>query len=199
MQRGVLDAAAHEIAEHGYEGASLNRILLAAGLSKGAFYYYFDDKADLAAAVLERELARWDIRDLRVTNTAAEFWAELERYSAQSLAQLRESPQRGELVSRLGAALFRDPALMERCGPLIAEAQQHAGELWRRGQAIGAVRTDLSIGALITVAQGIKTSLATALLPSDRGASPDELEAFTAVYLDLLRRMAEPRDKEEPR
>src|SRR5689334_5750559 len=57
-REALLDAAATEFAAHGYETASLNRILLSAGLSKGSFYYYFEDKADLAAAVLARETAR---------------------------------------------------------------------------------------------------------------------------------------------
>ena len=32
---------------HGFENASLNRIIKKAGISKGAMYYYFDDKMDL--------------------------------------------------------------------------------------------------------------------------------------------------------
>src|SRR5258705_2037796 len=144
LQGSVLDAAAREFAHHGYEGASLNQILLAAGLSKGAFYYYFDDKADLAVAVLERETRRWDFHDLRSPSSAAEFWAELDRYSQQGLAELRESPQRGELLTRLGLAIARDPELMKRCGPLVSEAQHKIAAFWRRGQEVGAIRSDLS-------------------------------------------------------
>jgi AcrR family transcriptional regulator len=198
MQEALLAAGAREFAAHGYDGASLNGILLAAGLSKGAFYYYFDDKADLAAAVLERELRNYDAGDLHAVNSAAGFWTELHRFSAQSLAQLRLAPQRGELLTRLGAAIAREPALMERCGPLIARAREQGGAFWRRGQEIGAVRTDLSIDALLAVAQASKTALAGALLPADRGATPDEIEAFTRVYLDLLRRISEPREEATP-
>ena len=49
----LLERAATEFALHGYEGASLNSILSGAGLSKGVFYYYFDDKADLFATVTD--------------------------------------------------------------------------------------------------------------------------------------------------
>ena len=41
----LLETAAKAFAAHGYEGASLNQILEQAGISKGATYYYFDDKA----------------------------------------------------------------------------------------------------------------------------------------------------------
>lgn len=46
-QQAILEAAAREFSAHGYEGASINKILETAQLSKGAAYYYFDDKADL--------------------------------------------------------------------------------------------------------------------------------------------------------
>ena len=48
----ILEAAALEFAAHGFDGASLNRIISTAGISKGAAYYYFDDKADLYATVV---------------------------------------------------------------------------------------------------------------------------------------------------
>ena len=51
-QEQILEAAAKEFTAHGYDGASLNRILEEAGISKGAAYYYFDDKADLYATKL---------------------------------------------------------------------------------------------------------------------------------------------------
>jgi AcrR family transcriptional regulator len=47
----LLEAAMKEFAANGYELASINRILDAAELSKGSFYYYFDDKLDLATTV----------------------------------------------------------------------------------------------------------------------------------------------------
>jgi AcrR family transcriptional regulator len=197
LQQAILDAAVRELGEHGYEGTSLNRILLAAGLSKGAFYYYFDDKADLAAAVLERELARWRIADVELGNTATEFWAQLEQYSWQSLAQLRESPASRDVITRLGSALARDAALLERLGPLMADAQRRLSEVWRRGQEVGAVRTDLPAEALIALAQSTKMTLGTAMLPGDRAATDEELERFTRIYIDLLRRMAEPRSQQE--
>src|SRR5689334_14640744 len=79
-REALLDSAAAEFAEHGYDGASINRILLAAGFSKGAFYYYFDDKPDLAVAVIEREALRYfDEAPARKPTTPAEFWAQVKR------------------------------------------------------------------------------------------------------------------------
>lgn len=192
LQQAILDCGVRELGEHGYEGASLNRILAAAGLSKGCFYYYFDDKADLAATVLERELARWRIGDIEVGNSAAEFWAEIERYFWEGLDHLREAPASRDVITRLGAAVTRDPALLERLGPVMAELQRNLVQVWRRGQEVGAVRTDLPAETLIALAQAAKTTLGASLLPSDRAATDEELERFTRAYIDLLRRIAEP-------
>ena len=43
----ILETAAVEFASRGFEGTSLNQLIDRLGISKGSFYYYFDDKADL--------------------------------------------------------------------------------------------------------------------------------------------------------
>ncbi|HEX8725928.1 MAG TPA: helix-turn-helix domain-containing protein, partial [Gemmatimonadaceae bacterium] len=53
-QERLFEAAADEFSDHGFEGASLNRIIDRAGMSKGSLYYYFNDKSDLYATVVER-------------------------------------------------------------------------------------------------------------------------------------------------
>lgn len=54
----VLDAAESAFADEGFGGASLDRIAEAAGLTRGAIYSSFRDKADLFGAVLDRRLER---------------------------------------------------------------------------------------------------------------------------------------------
>ena len=56
-QQAILDVAAEEFAEHGFDAASYNRIIERAGISKGSAYYYFEGKDDLYATVLETSLA----------------------------------------------------------------------------------------------------------------------------------------------
>lgn len=48
----LFSAASHEFLEHGYRGASLNRILTRAGIAKSSFYHYFPDKAGLFDALV---------------------------------------------------------------------------------------------------------------------------------------------------
>jgi len=43
----ILDLAIEEFAHHDYQTASISRIVAEAGIAKGSFYQYFEDKADL--------------------------------------------------------------------------------------------------------------------------------------------------------
>ena len=52
-QEAILEAAAEEFAEKGFEAASINRIIRASGMSKGSVYYYVEDKADLFATTFQ--------------------------------------------------------------------------------------------------------------------------------------------------
>jgi TetR/AcrR family transcriptional regulator, transcriptional repressor for nem operon len=60
----LLQAAFEEIYRHGFQGASLDTILEQAGVTKGALYHHFPDKAALGYAVVDEVvkgllLQRW--------------------------------------------------------------------------------------------------------------------------------------------
>ena len=53
----LLDAARKVFAKQGYDGASLDQVAAAAGMTKGAVYHHFDSKADLFWALAEERLS----------------------------------------------------------------------------------------------------------------------------------------------
>src|SRR4051812_10133013 len=62
----LLQAAFEEIYRHGFQGASLDTILAKAGVTKGALYHHFPDKAALGYAVVDEVvkgllLERWGV------------------------------------------------------------------------------------------------------------------------------------------
>src|SRR5690349_20161096 len=83
----LLDAAAAEFAAHGYEAASMSRILARAGTSKGAIYYYFEDKADLYATVVRDAVLRFVAYcgTPEPVTDAASFWDSIQRLSRSSI------------------------------------------------------------------------------------------------------------------
>ena len=54
----LLDAALTEFIACGYEQASINRILANAGMSKGQFYYHFNNKESLYFALIDLMVAQ---------------------------------------------------------------------------------------------------------------------------------------------
>ncbi|WP_280202211.1 TetR/AcrR family transcriptional regulator, partial [Nocardia cyriacigeorgica] len=55
----IIRSAAVEFGKSGYAAASLNRILEGSRATKGAMYFHFDSKEDLARAVLDTALDRY--------------------------------------------------------------------------------------------------------------------------------------------
>ncbi len=54
----ILNAAEGLMMDHGYGGTSVDSVIERAGITKGAFFYHFKTKADLARAVVERYAAQ---------------------------------------------------------------------------------------------------------------------------------------------
>jgi len=158
----ILDTAAHHFAQDGYEGASLNRILADCGLSKGAAYYYFDDKADLFATVVERAVdlvlvpseVDWHSLD------AESFWPEIESLYRRQLVTYREHPHLFR-VAKLAAAAWSHPRdghrIVERLAPLFEVFRQ----LLHRGTELGVLRTDLPMDLLVAMLGGLDDAIDT--------------------------------------
>ncbi|RPJ84353.1 MAG: TetR family transcriptional regulator, partial [Acidobacteria bacterium] len=193
--------AAREFAQVGYEAASINRVLESVGLSKGAFYYYFDDKADLAATVMQ-----WAYRDLfavydRITipEDGAKFWDAIYEFARESLSLLQRAPYSNELFSRLSQAFVNDKELADRLTELTAKPVRTFAGVLERGQQLGAVRSDLPVATLMAVFQGVKEALVRAGLPGGQAPTAADLERLVHLQIDLFRRVAAPAAPEDPR
>jgi len=52
----IVSAARNLFSSHGFSGTSLDDILTAAGITKGAFYHYFKSKEEICLALLDQAL-----------------------------------------------------------------------------------------------------------------------------------------------
>lgn len=195
----ILEVAALEFASRGFAAASLNRIIGAAGISKGAAYYYFDDKADLFAAVVqhgfEAMLPATAFDPALVSRET--FWPTLDRLYQELIALTRARPW---LVA-VGKLVYGPPP-SRQVSSLVADMFDRArgwlAALVERGQHVGAIRADVPAEFLIAV-------LAAALEAADRwivdqmslGAEP-EADTLPLTLFEMLRRMIEPTGTEAP-
>jgi len=65
-RESILEVASAAFLEHGYRGASVNEMSRRSGISKETIYRYFNNKKELFAAVLDKELDNYQrgIREL---------------------------------------------------------------------------------------------------------------------------------------
>lgn len=141
----LLQIAAQEFAAHGYEGASLNRILEEAQLGKSSAYYYFEDKADLFCTVVDycvRTLHLQPEDDDITPLTAETFWPAFAAAHDQPLLHVKAYPTlfgAARAVERLSAESLQHPALAQ----LAHYMQEGMGGMITHGQALGLIRTDI--------------------------------------------------------
>jgi len=189
----ILNAAAEEFAEHGYEAASLNRIISRTGLSKGVLYYYFDDKKDLYLTVME-SVERHFLQQISIPDnirTVEEFWDNFRKQRVVPFQAIRENPVMYKL-SREWAKMLSN---REVAADLLGSSRIHAGPLieafLKLGQSLGAVRTDLPMGMLIDLLLNIDGIGGQHLTDEFL----DRPEQYADKVVDLFRRLFEPRRK----
>lgn len=73
-KKQLLEAALEEFITADYERASLNTIIKNAGISKGVFYYHFENKESLYLALLEDAVEKkWHYIQSRVSENASDL------------------------------------------------------------------------------------------------------------------------------
>jgi AcrR family transcriptional regulator len=110
----LLDAAVQVFADRGYERATVEHVVAAAGLSKGTFYWHFSSKAELFQALLEERIDGPIDAVLEVTRTAP-----AERPTAPDVGAgvgrlLAEQPAIMRLWQEYWSAAARDAEVRER-------------------------------------------------------------------------------------
>jgi len=189
----ILGAAAQEFVANGYENASLNRILEQAGISKGAGYYYFDDKADVFVTTVDYFTQR-TMNTISVEFdklTAETFWPRLMEMYRPQFAQHSDDPWM-LTAWKVSARLSKEA----RANPVLAEAFKRAHELlfsfFKRGQQIGAVRSDLPDDLLLALFQAVDGASDQWITDHWDELSTDKLQDITLRVVDTMRRLLMP-------
>lgn len=100
----ILEAAAVAFADRGYDGVSLNDLIHASGVTKGAFYFHFASKDDLALAAFRTKQVELVERLVEATADMATATDRLRGLLVHRARLLRDDPSL-RIVSRLGTEL----------------------------------------------------------------------------------------------
>jgi AcrR family transcriptional regulator len=188
----ILEAAAKEFAAHGYEGAILSNILERAGISKGAAYYYFEDKADLIATVIRRYWTDFlDEPNAQVEHfTAGDFWERLHALYLHPFDIISIQPW----MLGFSKAVWHLPAEVRTSGPMgevWTDAIDWVRDLVRRGLELGVIRDDLPEGMVVNLIMALDHVHDEWLSDHWEDMEQSEFEAFTSTYVDFMQKALE--------
>lgn len=192
-QRAILDAARSEFAQNGFEGASYNQIIEGAGLSKGAMYYYFEDKLDLYVTVLE-EVTAQALEHLGVDDVwtlEEDFWTAFTDMVRGAWTYALANPEMAALVKGMQAF----PPKMRKEGRLAdvwGTWEALMVRMLREGQRKGEVRQDLSLELLAAIGIAIDEAVDFWLIDNMAELAENPVEEVVGMIIDLWKRVLKP-------
>lgn len=189
-RRRILENAAKEFAAHGFDGASLNKILEEAQLSKGAAYYYFDDKADLfatTATFYAREIMH-GVSPVIEELDADNFWPTLIEIYQKQYGYYEEQPWAFGVVKAAGRVSQEAATAYPSLARLREEIEHDLESVLRRGQAVGAIRSDLPHDLLARLFMAVDDTIDHWLLENWETLDGDEVQQIAARLLRGLSR-----------
>lgn len=192
-QEAILDVALQEFSAHGFAGASLNRIIAQAGVSKGSMYYYFDSKEDLYAHLLRVQVGQMIAQAGPFPVPAATepdaYWSTIENHCLRLVAALDTSPQLKSLI-RDWMSGTGSRATQHASGDAEQAVLPWLAEALAAGQAIGAIRTDVSDDLLLDISTAIGRVLDSRVIA--KATDPHDQAAAVHTVLAILRRAIQP-------
>ncbi|MCB8840255.1 TetR/AcrR family transcriptional regulator [Aurantimonas sp. VKM B-3413] len=180
----VLASAVPVFREHGYDGASIDLLKEATGLTAGSLYKAFKDKKGVFAAAFtyyvedrQQQLAE----RLRGSRTGRERIAETLRFYLDS-ASGPEGRQGCLVLAGLIEATTLDGALHDALGKALANNRSALIAMLREGQEDGSIRSDLVVEPCADILLGLLQGLRAVGKLHD----PADHDALIATALKIL-------------
>ena len=138
-EHAILREAENQFAQFGYEGASLENIAAAAGISRHNLLYYFPSKEALYQRVLDDVLTQW-LSGMEDMSAATDPEEALKRYIRAKMRSSRERPNGAKVFTMevMAGAPRYTAAIVERVAPLL-KTEVKAFERWARAGRIARV------------------------------------------------------------
>lgn len=163
----------------------MNELVRATRLTKGAFYFHFDSKEDLALEVFRWKQEAWQGK---VAGILEEEGRAVDQMVAvmRTVTELIQADPSARCVSRLADELSGDPRLASVLNVQFEAWVEFSTELLRRGQTEGDVRRDLDPREVSEVAVAGFIGLEHVSGTRRVGDLPRWSERFTRLLLDAI-------------
>jgi AcrR family transcriptional regulator len=192
-KRSIIEAASEAFARDGLGGASLNQILAEAGISKGSFYYYFDDKLDLYLTVLDGAFSHFEA--LFETHAAPElleaatFWVAIEKTYLDVMHFAQSNPAFLGVIKTF-FELSPEEIARPEVEMMMGRGRELLGRYLERGQVLRVIRRDLPMTLLSELALRVDTVMGRWLFEQWDGHDAS-LVSLVATSIEMFRRVLE--------
>ncbi|WP_022946211.1 TetR family transcriptional regulator [Pseudoalteromonas ruthenica] len=117
----ILDAAEHQFYQHGVSRTTLAHIASTAGVTRGAIYWHFDNKADLFNAMLDRIRLpfRQMLSELQSANDLSAL-AQIKDVMHRALVIVQQDPQ----YHRVLTVVFHRCEYVDELNPAVQQQEQ---------------------------------------------------------------------------
>lgn len=152
-ERDIVQHAEIQFAQFGFQGASLENIAVAAGISRHNLLYYFPSKEALYQRVLDDVLDTW-LAGMQDLSKSTDPETALRQYIRAKLRYSREHPHGAKVFTKeviAGLPRYRT-AIAQRVGPVLA-AEVRTFERWSREGKIAPLHFTHLLFAIWSVTQ----------------------------------------------
>lgn len=189
-EKQIIEAAKTAFAEHGYYGARIEDILKIAGISRGGFYAFFENKREAFYRVHETVMAEM-AEAIRLPSDLAhphlKPFADLELSNSRFLRFYRDNSQVLQSLEQVAVADPAAAALSERNRRRHIERVRNLVERWQnQGIASQTVNSEAAAVALVTMLSGAAHFLIRGELDHDADWLARELSEFWARSIELV-------------
>ncbi len=139
-----MDIAIDCFARYGYQGASIDRIAKAAGLTKGAIYYHFKDKEALLFAAVKNRVSQFERHVTRDLGAIEDAPAALRYVTDVCLEHATRSNHRRLIVTLMVEALDTNARLSAQFRDMMRRFRAYLAGIIEIGQRAGAFRAEVS-------------------------------------------------------
>ena len=196
----ILGISKKQFSNHGYDATSLNLLLKELEISKGQYYYWFEDKADLFFTILQEGLDALQVRlnEHGQPNLKSEYWSHM-RESRLIKEQFWDDNDFVEIGQMISQQIPSNHPIYERLMVCSDPLQSYYSEGLKTGQEWGLVRNDLSVKSLLKLIDGVSDVFYQPMLDSYTKDLPPSDEALLLHDLlgRTLRLILQPLDEEE--
>jgi AcrR family transcriptional regulator len=178
----LLASAARGLSRHGYGNLNLADVAAEAGYTRGALYHLFDDKEDLALAVVAWVWQTWQEQVGALVDSQAEPFEALVALARGHMAYCRDGRARVMMTLRVEFAEREHPvgqAVWEIADTLRGRVQRLIAKGRRTGQVPPGPPARVLAAACLSAIEGLSIGVA--------GRTPHDEDLAEALMVGLLR------------